>query len=534
MYELIDAPVPYLLGMCSVDVQLIMSHIPTDVYIVDLDNDRILTKSNSPISWKYLPADLECALRTRLTQISSEIITTTNAKSNNTVPLATVQKTMQKGEANIEDEQQLKRTSLDLKTNRIIRDVFLRFMCYLLRDLKRYLKPIELNHTNENDIDPSIPMPPISHDIHALLDIDRFIASSSNVTFYTELCKTQNFTQLVSKISNVLQNESLEKKCQMTFFVACIDLVNVQVLQISGPSVTTPSKKRRPRSYKKSGSKKNDTALTMADHALLVSVEHHQTLFLEDCVEVTLTTDAVNKLIVVPVAVVRNDNVGTLLSKRMQGGGAAARSKQFNRCISPDRNKYKSVVGEMDDERDIHSIPYLNHDLIKQMTSRPGATKEITVIETKEIETGGVPGAIDTRVSAFTSMAVLESPVAVSGVRMASGSMSSPPPEIKEGMLGEEGSQGTMSMLERFRLRSLRDVEKNEVCREMMEEDENQMVDEKDVVVGDVRRTPARATAYSLGYLYDEDKEEDVDDVEDGEAVKSVDGRRTSISSVTF
>ena len=55
---------------------------------------------------------------------------------------------------------------------------------------------------------------------------------------------------------------------------------------------------------------------------------------------------------------------------------------------------------------------------------------------------------------------------------------------MKEGMLGEKGSQGTMSMLERFRLRSLRDVEKNEVCRERMEEDENQMVDEKDVVVG--------------------------------------------------
>ena len=46
--------------------------------------------------------------------------------------------------------------------------------------------------------------------------------------------------------------------------------------------------------------------------------------------------------------------------------------------------------------------------------------------------------------------------------------------------------------------------------------------------------TPARATAYSLGYLYDEDKEEDVDDVEDGEVVMSGDGRRTSISSVTF
>ena len=183
--------------------------------------------------------------------------------------------------------------------------------------------------------------------------------------------------------------------------------------------------------------------------------------------------------------------------------------------------------------REIYIVPYLNHDLIKQMTSQPGATKEITAIETKEIETGGVPGAVDTRVSAFTSVAVLESTIAVSGVRMASGSMSSPPPEIKEGMLGEEGSQGTMSMLERFRLRSLRDVEKNEVCREKMKEDENQMVDEMDVVVGDVRRIPARATAYSLGYLYDEDKE-DVDDVEDDKAVKNGDGRRTSISSVTF
>ena len=34
--------------------------------MVDLDQDRILTKSSSPISWKLLPVDLECALRTRL------------------------------------------------------------------------------------------------------------------------------------------------------------------------------------------------------------------------------------------------------------------------------------------------------------------------------------------------------------------------------------------------------------------------------------------------------------------------------------
>ena len=234
--------------------------------------------------------------------------------------------------------------------DRVLRDVFLRFVCHLLCDVKRYLTPLSRvvemidvdvgkkdSELPQPPLPPLPPQPPIEHDLASLLDVERFVESSSSPSFYRSMCRTQNFTQLVTRMAVPAPSSTsteLERKCLTSFFAACIDLVNVQSHQLSGPSISTPAKQKRPplfsslsssspsassttpgtstktvaaaaatafrpstpSSRRGSSSTAKSTPLTMADHALLVSVEHHHTLLLEDCVEVTLTTNQQNEV----------------------------------------------------------------------------------------------------------------------------------------------------------------------------------------------------------------------------------------------
>ena len=67
MSELIDAPTPFIIGMSTEDA--IHLEVPSDVYIVDLDADRILTRCRNPVTHRVLPVELALALQTRLSDL---------------------------------------------------------------------------------------------------------------------------------------------------------------------------------------------------------------------------------------------------------------------------------------------------------------------------------------------------------------------------------------------------------------------------------------------------------------------------------
>ena len=318
--------------------------------MVDLDSDRILTRSRSPpVSWKNLPVDIEAALRTRLHGLRENKGQETPIKYN-----ANIESAESAGSGEEGDSSGRRRSSMERARrvfhDRVLRDVFLRFVCHLLCDVKRYLTPLSRvvemidvvvgGKDSELPLPPQPPLPPlppIEHDLASLLDVERFVESSSSPSFYRSMCRTQNFTQLVTRMAVPAPSSTsteLERKCLTSFFAACIDLVNVQSHQLSGPSISTPAKQKRPplfsslsssspsasstttgtstktvaaaaatafrpstpSSRRGSSSTAKSTPLTMADHALLVSVEHHHTLLLEDCVEVTLTTNQQNEV----------------------------------------------------------------------------------------------------------------------------------------------------------------------------------------------------------------------------------------------
>ena len=134
MSDLVDAPVPFLLGMSTLDVEQLLA-MPEEVYVVDLDSDRILTRSRSPpVSWKNLPVDIEAALRTRLHGLRESM-----SDEGQETPIKYNASSVESADSGEDGNSGRRRSSMErarrIFHDRVLRDVFLRFVCHLLCDV---------------------------------------------------------------------------------------------------------------------------------------------------------------------------------------------------------------------------------------------------------------------------------------------------------------------------------------------------------------------------------------------------------------
>ena len=118
-----------------------------------------------------------------------------------------------------------------------LRDLMLRFMCVLLRDVRRHLIPQARDEKSRLGQDPDLSLP-------AIFDLERFLTHSEMQAggeemrdFLSSLTETQNFAHFVSRMSFPGMS-SLEDRCLLAFFTSAADLVQLQAHAISKSEAT--------------------------------------------------------------------------------------------------------------------------------------------------------------------------------------------------------------------------------------------------------------------------------------------------------
>uniref|UniRef100_A0A3P8PYH9 DENN/MADD domain containing 4B n=1 Tax=Astatotilapia calliptera TaxID=8154 RepID=A0A3P8PYH9_ASTCA len=178
MADVLLAPMPFIVGVHSSYFDL--HDPPTDVVCVDLDANTIFQSDDKkPLSWRSLPRKHGKMLFNVLTNLH---------------------KTLEKSE---------RQKQLELE----IQEAFLRFMSCLLRGYRAFLLPITQAPSDTTT------------DCSSLFNLQGFLKSRDRTQqkFYTQLTKTQMFTQFIEECSFVSDRHAC-----LEFFDECVQKVDVE------------------------------------------------------------------------------------------------------------------------------------------------------------------------------------------------------------------------------------------------------------------------------------------------------------------
>uniref|UniRef100_A0A4W6DD38 DENN domain containing 4B n=1 Tax=Lates calcarifer TaxID=8187 RepID=A0A4W6DD38_LATCA len=199
MADVLLAPMPFIVGVHSSYFDLYDP--PTDVVCVDLDTNTIFqSEDKKPLSWRSLPRKHGKTLFNTLTNLHK-----------------TLEKICTPGqeEATLEflltDYDQIYRRQKQLELE--IQEVFLRFMSCLLRGYRTFLLPITQAPSDTTT------------DCSSLFNLQGFLKSRDRTQqkFYSQLTKTQMFTQFIEECSFVSDRHAC-----LEFFDECVQKVDVE------------------------------------------------------------------------------------------------------------------------------------------------------------------------------------------------------------------------------------------------------------------------------------------------------------------
>ncbi|KAF4102665.1 hypothetical protein G5714_015548 [Onychostoma macrolepis] len=199
MADVLCAPMPFIVGVHSSYFDLYDP--PTDVVCVDLDTNTIFqSEDKKPLSWRSLPRKHGKILLNSLTNLHK-----------------TLEKIYTPGQEEATLEFLL--TDYDLIYGRQkqleleIQEAFLRFMSCLLRGYRSFLLPITQAPSDRTT------------DCSSLFNLQGFLKSRDRAQqkFYTQLTKTQMFTQFIEECSFVSDRHGC-----LEFFDECVQKVDVE------------------------------------------------------------------------------------------------------------------------------------------------------------------------------------------------------------------------------------------------------------------------------------------------------------------
>ncbi|XP_022663000.1 C-myc promoter-binding protein-like isoform X2 [Varroa destructor] len=192
--ELMMAPLPFLVG---VDSRYFDMHVlPNDVVCVDLDTNAIfIPVDKQQLSQRMMPKRATRKLRSTLFELYNRVTRFTQRRKDIF--------------SNIKDKTEAdfvvlrKERDLDL----LIQEAFLKFMVEILRDFRRYLRPVTEQPKNVS--------------AETLFDVDNFMRSrdKSFLKFYEMIVRTQMFSRLVEERSFLSENDH-----SLAFFDQCCDM----------------------------------------------------------------------------------------------------------------------------------------------------------------------------------------------------------------------------------------------------------------------------------------------------------------------
>uniref|UniRef100_A0A8C1UGH7 DENN/MADD domain containing 4B n=1 Tax=Cyprinus carpio TaxID=7962 RepID=A0A8C1UGH7_CYPCA len=190
MADVLCAPMPFIVGVHSSYFELYDP--PTDVVCVDLDTNTIFqSEDKKPLSWRSLPRKHGKILLNSLSNLH---------------------KTLEKSECFLLTDYDLiygRQKQLELE----IQEAFLRFMSCLLRGYRSFLLPITQAPSDRTT------------DCSSLFHLQGFLKSRDRTQqkFYTQLTKTQMFTQFIEECSFVSDRHGC-----LEFFDECVQKVDVE------------------------------------------------------------------------------------------------------------------------------------------------------------------------------------------------------------------------------------------------------------------------------------------------------------------
>uniref|UniRef100_A0A3Q0R9A1 DENN domain containing 4B n=1 Tax=Amphilophus citrinellus TaxID=61819 RepID=A0A3Q0R9A1_AMPCI len=199
MSDVLLAPMPFIVGVHSSYFDL--HDPPTDVACVDLDTNTIFQSDDKkPLTWRSLPRKHGKMLFNTLTNLHK-----------------TLEKICTPGqeEATLEflltDYDQIYRRQKQLELE--IQEAFLRFMSCLLRGYRTFLLPITQAPSDT------------ATDCSSLFNLQGFLKSRDRTQqkFYTQLTRTQMFTQFIEECSFVSDRHAC-----LEFFDECVQKVDVE------------------------------------------------------------------------------------------------------------------------------------------------------------------------------------------------------------------------------------------------------------------------------------------------------------------
>uniref|UniRef100_A0A9J8B381 DENN domain containing 4B n=1 Tax=Cyprinus carpio carpio TaxID=630221 RepID=A0A9J8B381_CYPCA len=199
MADVLCAPMPFIVGVHSSYFDLYDP--PTDVVCVDLDSNTIFqSEDKKPLSWRSLPRKHGKILLNSLSNLHK-----------------TLEKIYTPGQEEATLEFLL--TDYDLIYGRQkqleleIQEAFLRFMSSLLRGYRSFLLPITQAPSDRTT------------DCSSLFNLQGFLKSRDRTQqkFYTQLTKTQMFTQFIEECSFVSDRHGC-----LEFFDECVQKVDVE------------------------------------------------------------------------------------------------------------------------------------------------------------------------------------------------------------------------------------------------------------------------------------------------------------------
>uniref|UniRef100_A0A8C1V6C1 DENN/MADD domain containing 4B n=1 Tax=Cyprinus carpio TaxID=7962 RepID=A0A8C1V6C1_CYPCA len=199
MADVLCAPMPFIVGVHSSYFDLYDP--PTDVVCVDLDSNTIFqSEDKKPLSWRSLPRKHGKILLNSLSNLHK-----------------TLEKIYTPGQEEATLEFLL--TDYDLIYGRQkqleleIQEAFLRFMSCLLRGYRSFLLPITQAPSDRTT------------DCSSLFNLQGFLKSRDRTQqkFYTQLTKTQMFTQFIEECSFVSDRHGC-----LEFFDECVQKVDVE------------------------------------------------------------------------------------------------------------------------------------------------------------------------------------------------------------------------------------------------------------------------------------------------------------------
>uniref|UniRef100_A0A8C7E0F4 DENN domain containing 4C n=2 Tax=Elapinae TaxID=42168 RepID=A0A8C7E0F4_NAJNA len=191
----LSAPVPFIVGVDSRYFDLYEP--PQDVVCIDLDTNMVyISDDKKSMNWKLLPKKPWKSLLGTLRKLHPQ--------------LALVHRKTQEGSAvemkpiEADFSWQKKMTQFEME----IQEAFLRFMAYILKGYRIFLKPITQAPSNKTTA------------VDSLFDLQGFLKSRDRAytKFYTALTKTQIFSRFIEECSFVS-----DKDTGLAFFDDCVE-----------------------------------------------------------------------------------------------------------------------------------------------------------------------------------------------------------------------------------------------------------------------------------------------------------------------